>query len=229
MEEALFRVWNQYVNRDVYRVTSEEYLPEIKREGLDPKKDPFKEKYLEIEQLFQIMTQLEEKGITYQERWRDGPITASGIIRFNSTSINNDYLDFVADYEQALKFYQRWRGGALSTVVFNFTSFLADKKMSTTEKDLVERLHQWSEEKRSYPNHIITVNASHPAFESAQMLCLPKKGQRTTVASPYGSFDHFKEEVKDRIEVYLPYLKGEELSYLRVGQRIGPECIKLFF
>ena len=119
--------WNKFIDRDIYRVTSEEYLPEILENGLNPKNDPFSKMYEDIDKLFRIMIRFEQEGIIYQEKWRDGPVRASEIIKFNEASRQNNYLDFVADYDQALKFYNKWRGGALTNVVYNFSTFLKNK------------------------------------------------------------------------------------------------------
>ncbi|MBU0461435.1 MAG: hypothetical protein KJ574_02505, partial [Nanoarchaeota archaeon] len=71
-ENGLYEFWNEFINRDIYRVTSEEYLLDMTKHGLNPSNDPFSKMYEEIEKLFEIIVKYEKKGIIYQEEWRDG-------------------------------------------------------------------------------------------------------------------------------------------------------------
>jgi hypothetical protein len=226
-EKESIEFWNEFVDRDIYRVTSEEYLQDMTERGLDPSNDPFQELYKDMDSLFELMVKYEEKGIVYQEVWRDGPVTASHIIEFNRDSRTNSYLDFVADYRQALKFYGKWRGGALTNVIFNFTDFLQNQELSLLEKQLVGKLHEVSSEKRIHKNRIVAVKGSNTVFDDAKMLCLPKKGERFTLPSPYGSFEHFKQVSRGKLDAYLPFLKIEELSYLRVSGKVPAGAIKI--
>ena len=59
-------------------------------------------------------------------------------------------------------------------------------------------------------------------FEKSKFLLLPIKGKKEMVKSPYGSYRHFKKTMKDK---YKEYLKKEELSYLRVVDKIPKEEI----
>lgn len=216
-------VWEKWVNRNIFRVTSDEYLEDIKTNGLDPNRDPFEGMYEHIDKLFKIMLKLENKDIIYEEKWRDGPAKASDIIEFNKPSRENKYIDFVADYNQALKFCEKWKGGALTNVVFNFTNFLKNKELTTEEKELVTKLLKWAEKKRRFSNRIIAVKGSNKIFENAKMLCLPK-GKNFLIQSPYGSLENFKKNYQAEI---LPFLTTQELSYLRVEEKIPAEAIDL--
>jgi hypothetical protein len=226
-EKELIRFWNEFINRDIYRVTSEEYIKDLNKKGLCPSNDPFQEMYKEINLLFKLMIKFEKQGIIYEEEWRDGPVTANDIIEFNRDSRSNNYIDFVADYQQALKFYRKWRGGALTNMIFNFTNFLQNKALSASEKRLVNKLHKWSSKKRRHKNRIVAVKGSNTIFENSKMLCLPKNGKRHILPSPYGSFEHFKRTTKGKLGVYLPFLKIKELSYLRATEKIPADSIKI--
>lgn len=226
-EKESIEFWNEFIDRDIYRITSEEYLQDITKRGLDPSNDPFQKMYTDIDLLFKLMIKYEEKGIIYQEKWRDGPVTASDIIEFNRASRTNNYLDFVVDYQQALKFYRKWRGGALANVIFNFTNFLQNQELSLAEKQLVDKLHDWSSKKRSHKNRIVAVKGSNLIFENAKMLCLPENGERYTMPSPYGSFEHFKHTTKGKLDLYIPFLQIKELSYLQVTEKIPADAIKI--
>jgi hypothetical protein len=226
-ETGLMQFWKTYIDTDIYRVMSEEYLPQIEKSGLDPHYDPFSSMYPDINSLFELMIGLENKGIIYTEHWRDGPRTASQIIEISRISMASDYLDFVADLYQALKFRDKWGGGALANAVFNYSSFLQDKDISPEERKLADNMLSWSMERRSYENRILSVSGSNPVFETAKLLLLPMSGEKETVDSPYGSFGHFRNSISDRFEQLKPYLRQSELSYLRVVDRIQPEDIKI--
>lgn len=226
-ENDLLKFWKEFIDRDIYRVTSEEYLHEILENGLNPKNDPFSKMYGDIDELFQIIIRFEKEGIIYQEEWRDGPVMASEIIKFNESSRQNNYLDFVTDYNQALKFYDKWKGGALTNVVYNFSTFLQNQNLNEDDKELVDKMKDWSTNKRNYKNKIISVKGSNHVFENAKMLCLPENGERKIVESPYGSFDHFKKTVSGKFDLYKPFLKIKKLSYLRVTENIAPDLIQI--
>jgi hypothetical protein len=168
----LFEYWNEFINRDIYRVISEEYLQEIIKNGLNPQEDPFSKMYEKIDELFELITKFEKKGVVYQEEWRDGPVVASEIIKFNEASRKNNYLDFVVDYNQALKFYEKWKGGALTNMIYNFSNFLQDQILSCDERKLVDVLYNWSSQKRNYKNRIIAIDGSNSVLENAKILFL---------------------------------------------------------
>ena len=226
-DRKLFEIWDKFIDRDIYRVTSDEYLSDIILNGLNPTNDPFREKYTDINKLFELMTNFEKRGVIYQEIWRDGPVPATHMIGFNRDSRINNYLDFVADDQQLLKFCKRWKGGCLTGMVFNFTTFLQNQELSHSEKTLVDGLHNWTSKKREYRNRVIAVNGSNFIFESAKMLCLPVDDEQYIVSSPYGSFEHFKKTVNSELDLYLPFIKLEKLSYLRVTEKIPSKAIRL--
>jgi len=219
--------WNEFVNRDIYRVTSDEYIDDIVQNGLDPANDPFQGMFGDINKLFELMVGLEERGIVYEEIWKPGPVTASHIIEFNRASRVNNYIDFVADYQQALKFDREWKGGALTSIIFNFTSFLRDQELSDKDKELVDKLHEWSADKRNYGNRILVVKGSSTIFENAEMLCFPGNRMQHVLPSPYGSFEHFERIIGEKWDQYSPFLKMDKLSYLRVTERIPADVIRL--
>jgi hypothetical protein len=224
-EKQLYEFWKKYVNTKIYHVTSEKYISVIKKNGLNPKKNPLGNKYPEIIQLFKLIKRFEDKGIIYTEEWRDGIKKGSEIIEISKESINNNYIDFVSDYNQALKFKKKWRGGALANIVFNYANFLKNKRLSKSERELVRMLNLWAEKERKYKNKIIYVKGSGKFLEGAKLLLLPLKGKKKIVTSPYGSYEYFINVIRNKLNLYERYLKQEELSYLRVMDKIPKEDI----
>lgn len=187
MDEAfLKRFWKQNIDRNIYRVVSEEYIPGIRKNGMNPAKDPFKGMHPKIKSLYSLMLKLEKKGFAYEEKWRDGPVKASYIIKVSRASIGNNFIDFVADYKQALKFRGKWRGGALTNVVFNFCRFLLLNKgmLSAKEQKLVYLLFEWAKKKRRFKNRIMAVKGSAKCFETAKLLLLPNAAENNTLHHP---------------------------------------------
>ncbi|HII14726.1 MAG TPA: hypothetical protein HA362_00275 [Nanoarchaeota archaeon] len=228
MDKAfLGKFWKKNIQRNIYRVVSDEYASSIKKNGMTPAKDPFKGMHPKIKALYRLMLKLEKEGLVYREKWRDGPVKASYIIKVSRASMDNNYIDFVADYKQALRFKGKWKGGALTNVVFNFCRFLLlnKAKLSGKEQKLVCSLFEWTKKKMGFRNRIMVVKGSSRCFETAKLLLLPKDGRKQYLASPYGSFKHFLKTVRGRFAVYEPYLSRTELGYLRVLGRIGPKEI----
>jgi hypothetical protein len=224
-EGQLKDFYKKYIDVKIYRVISKEYLPKIKKEGINPKKDPLKIKYKEIKKLFELIEKYERKGIVYTETWRDGERKGSEIIKISKKSMNNNYIDFVTDYKQVLKFKDKWRGGALVNTISNYINFLKKQNLSNKEKKLIEKLKLWSNKKRKYQNIIIYTKGSNKYFENAKLLLLPLNGKIQTVKSPYGSYEHFKKKIKNNFKKYEQYLKQKELSYIRVTSKIPKENI----
>ena len=56
----LHKFWKKYVDRDIYRIISEEYVPSIKSKGLNPANDPFQKKFKDINSLFNLMIKIEK-------------------------------------------------------------------------------------------------------------------------------------------------------------------------
>lgn len=226
-EKQLKEFYKKYIDIKIYRVIPEEYIKEIKNEGMNPKKDPLKNRYNTIKKLFKIMKKFEKEGIIYTENWRDRNRKGSEIIKINLKSMKNKHIDFVADYNQATKFKEKWKGGALINSISNYINFLDKQELSSKEKEIIEELKLWIKEKQNYKNVMIYVRGSNKCFEKAKLLLLPINGKIKTIKSPYGSFKHFKKIVKNKFTRYEKYLKQNELSYLRVTSKIPKEAINL--
>jgi len=232
-DRELYALWKKYVNKNIYRVISGEYLKDVRKNGFNPKKDPYsvatKNK---IKKFFKIILRLEKKGVVYNEKiGRNNDIVIKGkfIVERANISMGSNFIDLTQDYSQALKFKRKWRGGALTQAVYNFCLFLKnrEKYLTDSEKKLLEEIRDWAERKRKFPNYLLFINGSSKCLESAKFLHqkIISKNQKYW-KSPYGSFEHFKNVARrTNIKKYIPHLKGEKYFYLRVTSKIPPSAI----
>ncbi len=227
-EKYLKRFWKKYIDRNLYRVVSNEYLNEIKKNGINPGKDPYEKIIPDIKKLFKLILKLEKKGFIHQQDWGFKVVTAKYIVKISTIDIDNPYVDFTPRYKETY-FYRKHRGGALVKTVKEITTDILKRKplLSKIELALVNKLHQWAMVKSSYKNKVLFFKGSSKHFETAhfQMIHSGKK----YIESPFGRFEHFKKVIlREGLAVYEPYLKGEKLFYLRAVDRIpGTEIFKI--
>jgi len=224
-KEALFAFWKRYVDsRNLYRIVSEEYLPAIRRAGLNPKKDPFENHKKDIFRLFDICLKLHKSGFI-MVRWWGKPVDQVKVINVTRHDLNNDFIDFTPDSGNLLEYYLKLPGGALVNTLFIFTEELLLKQPPLTQSDyaLIRKLNAWSKKKRAFKNRILSVRGSSSYFESAHF---QYPGGHYEL-SPFGSFEHFKKVVSKRgLAFYAPYLTGKTRFYLRLRKAIPASQIR---
>ena len=229
MDERYLRLfWKKYIDINLYRVVSEEYLDEIKKKGIEPDKNPFHKHIPQIKQLFSLLLKLEKDGFGHQRLWGGTVVTAEKIIRVSTTDIDNPYVDFTASYNKTY-YYRRHNGGALVTTIKAITSDILEKKplISKSELKLVNDLHEWAMTKSSFINRVLFFKGSSQYFETAHFQMLGSG--RDYIESPFGRYEHFKEIVeKNGIDIYKPYLEDKDTFYLRSVIKIpASEIIKV--
>jgi hypothetical protein len=227
----LKKIYKRYIDIPFYRVMPLDQKLSTMKRGLDPSKDPYKKVNPKIKIMYKIINRLEKNGTTLIDNWRSGPVTGSIIVKVNSRSIDGNYIDFVGNKKQIRVFKKRWvGGGCLVTYVLKLTSFLLEHldKLNTSERKLVKYLNKWANKRKDKERFTIYIRGSNKIFETALFYCYRPEFKEYW-ASPFGSFDNFKEVIKkDGLKRYLPYLKNEKLFYLRVINKISPKEIKLF-
>ena len=213
-EKGLFNYWKKYVDSTyLYRVVSEEYLSDIKKNGFDHKDDPFDRYKKDIFRLFDICLKLYKKGFIMM-RWWGRPVDQAHVIKCTANDLNKPFIDFTPNFGSAIKEYLRLKGGALVNTVLIFTEELLMKKppLTSSEIKLIKKLNNWSRKKFSYNNKVVVIRASSKSFETAQFQYF----WGDNVESPFGSFEHFKKVVsKKGLDFYTPYLTGKKLFFLR--------------
>lgn len=231
-EKELYKLWKKYIDKSVYRVISKEYLKDVKKNGFNPKKDPFSDSIKKkIKKFFKIILRLHKKRIIYKEKiGRNNEFTIYGkyIVERSIISMNSNFIDLTPNYIQALKFKRLFHGGALTMAVYRFCNFLKDKKylLTTSEKKLLSEMFEWVNKKRNYSTRLVFIKGSHSCLSKAKFhYQLAIRKNQKYLASPYGSFEHFKKILrKNGHKKYFPYLK-EKNFYLRVISKIPPSAI----
>ncbi len=225
-EKYLKWFYTKYIDVNIYRVVSEEYLEEIKSKGIEPDVNPFHNHIPQIKELFALLMKLESGGFAHTRQWGGTLVTAEKIIRVSTTDIDNPFVDFTASYNKTY-YYRRHRGGALVTTIYEITSDILKRKpvISKKELQLVNSLHEWSSIRASYINRVLYFNGTSRYFESAHFQMIGSG--KDYIESPFGRYDHFKQVIeKNGIDVYEPYLKNKDDFYLRAIERIPASEIK---
>lgn len=219
----LYRFWKKYIDRNLYRVISSEYLSNIEKNGLNPKKDPYTNFISDIKKLFKLVIKLEKNGFVHEQDWGFKKVKGNYIVMVSSEDIDSPYIDFTPNYKETY-YYKKHKGGALIQTIIKITNDILDRKpkLTSSELKLVISLNQWSKKKSQFNNKVLFVKGSSKCFESALFQNrLGKKGKDKYWESPFGRYEHFKKVIeKNGLKKYEPYLKGEKLFYLRVTTKI---------
>lgn len=225
-EKELYNLWKKHIDsKFMYRIVSEEYLPDIKRYGFNQKRNPFNKKIKkEIYQLFDILISLKKKGFILTLNW-GRPVDQEYVIRCTKKDLEKDYIDFTS--KQAVKYYMGLKGGGTVNTVLSFTEELLRKKPELNKKEwnLIIKLNQWAKKKGKYQNRVILIKASSKYFETANFQSFIKE----YVECPLGRFEHFKRIIQKRgLNFYKPFLTGKKLFHIRTIHPIpAREIVKI--
>lgn len=229
-EKELKQFYNKHINRTLYRVVSSEYIPEIKKEGLNPEKDPFEKIGPEIKKLFRLILRLEKKGFIHKQDWGLKLVKGSQVVRVSTVDMESPFIDITPNYKETF-FYLNYRGGALVNAVKEIVEDVLKRKPKISEKELilVKKMHKWALEKYSYKNKTLFLNGSSKYLESAYFQRANLKKGKKYIESPFGTFEHFKKVVqKNGLETYEPYLKMKKQFWLRLTEKMpAKEIVKI--
>ncbi|HIH23968.1 TPA: hypothetical protein HA251_02945 [Candidatus Woesearchaeota archaeon] len=226
-EKELLAFWKKHVDgKRLYRVVARKYVPDIRRSGLNPGKNPYKSRTKDIRAFCRILLALRKKGFVMM-RWWGRPVDQLNVVETTLRDITSGYIDFTPDYKSSLTidYYLNLRGGALAQTIYIYSEELLMKQPPLTAKEwtLVKRMNSWSKELCSDENALLSIPASSAYLEHASF-------QHFTgpyVESPFGSFGHFKMVVKKNgLGFYKPYLEGKKLFYLRTTKSIPPSVLR---
>ena len=220
-EIELNKYWKKYIDKNMFRVVSSEYLKDILKNGIDPKIDPYDKQGAYIRKLFSLLLKLEKNGFIHQQDWGFKTVNGNYIVKISLIDLEKPFLDFTPNYKETY-FYKKHRGGALVKTMKEITQDILKRKPKITknELDLVKKLNKWSLEKSTYKNVTLFVNGSSKCFETAhfQAIHFDKKYWK----SPFGRFQNFK---KNYSKKFNPFLTGERPYYLRVIETIPAKVI----
>ncbi|MBS3105338.1 hypothetical protein J4234_03725 [Candidatus Woesearchaeota archaeon] len=164
-EEELYKFWKKYIDRNLYRVISSDYLSDIFKNGLNPKKNPYKKLIPDIKKLFKLVLKLERKGFIHEQDWGFKKATGKYLVMVSSEDITSPFIDFTPNYKETY-YYKKHKGGALVQTIKRITDDILNRtpKLSTTELLLVIKLHKWSEKKSKFSNKILFIKGSSIHF-----------------------------------------------------------------
>ena len=219
-EKYLKWFYKRYIDKNLYRVVSEEYLKDIKKHGIDPNKNPYHEQIPLIKMLFSLLLRLEKSGFRHTRKWGNQIVDAKKIISVSTRDIDNPYVDFTASYKKTY-YYRKYKGGALVATIKEITSDILERKsnLSKSELKLVEDLHKWALFKSSFKNRVLFFKGSSKYFETAHFQMLGSG--KDYIESPFGRYEHFKKIIeKNGLDIYKPYLEDKDTFYLRAVERI---------
>ena len=220
-EKELIRFYKKYIDRNLYRVVSSEYINKILKKGINPKIDPYEQLKPDIKKLFKLVLKLENKGFIHEQDWGFKIVQGNYIVKISLIDLEQPFLDFSPVYSDTY-FYKKHKGGALVKTINAITSDIITRKPNLTknELNLVKKLQNWSIKKSSFKNVTLFVKGSQKCFETAHFQAI--HFDKNYWKSPFGSFDNFK---KIYSEKYLPFLTGEKVFYLRVIDKIPKSAI----
>src|SRR3989344_5727616 len=110
-ETELYCFWKKYIDRNLYRVVSSEYLSDIRKNGLNPRKDPYQKIIPKIKRLFKLVMKLEKNGFIHEQDWGlKNKVTGKYIIMVSTEDIDSPLIDFTSDYKET-HYYRKHKGG----------------------------------------------------------------------------------------------------------------------
>lgn len=231
-EKELYDIWKKYIDRPIYRVVPLRDYRKIRKQGINPKKNPFEKIKPNLNKLFNIILRLERKGFVMKFKWGDKMATGKYAVDIFRNDLKTNFVDFGA--KEMVKSYMGIEGGALTRNIRRLTKRLIENKPALTKKEekVIRELDKWAI-KNICKNKMIYVKGSSKSFETAKFHLLGKDKRKIKTSmrvqylpSPFGSFEHFKKIIKKQgIRKYIPRLKNEKF-YLRVKSKISAKEIR---
>lgn len=218
----------------LFRVVSKEYLADIKRSGIDPKKNPFNELKPKFSKLFKLAYELEKIGVIFKHMWGEEEVGLDRMIGVTQRDLETAGVDFTS-LPRMEEYYKKRRGGALATTISFLTETMVNRtkvKLTPQQKRLVDGLKEWANERKKFESITIQIDPTCPSLENAEFKYSntdPKTKKYKSAPSPFGSFESFKNAVSEKgLVFYDPYLRGDKLGHfeLRVKDKVGPKYLK---
>jgi len=233
-EKKLLEIWKKYIDRPMYRVVPKIDYTNIIKKGIDPKKNPYNPIKKEVIKFRNIIKRLEDKGFIVISRWGKKEVGGLYAIDVTLHDFEIDCVDFTSQ-KDLIPYYLRFKGGAATGNLKKLVNEIKAKKflISNREKILIDKIDKWLD-KRICENIAFYISGNSYIFENALFQRRRKsgKGLRRKVkkivylASPFGSFEHFKKIIeKYGLKKYRYYLENE-LFYLRVRSKIPAREIR---
>lgn len=230
--ENFKQIYNEYISIPLYRVVSGRHYKDILKNGINPRKNPYKKIIPDLKRLIKILERQEKKGNILKLDW-GREVNGSFAIKVTLHDISIYAVDFTPCKEH-IKYYLNLKGGAAVSNIEKITRMLLESrhKLSKTEEKLVKKLSLFAK-KCKCKNKALFVKGGCECFETAYFQVFRKKKYKKNKykkpihwPSPFGSFEYFKKTItKKGLNKYLEKLENKEY-YLRVKDKIPAEEIK---
>ena len=225
-EKELYKIWKKYIDRPIYRVIPSRDIKNIKKNGINPNKNPFEKYRPLLNKLFDLVLILERAGYNMTFKWGNKESSGYYAVRTFRNDLSKNFVDFGT--KKMVEFYLNIEGGALVRNIKRITKRIIEEKPLLSRKDskLVRGMNKLAD-RMMCKNVMISVRGKANFFETAIFQLLGKDKRKTKtkyilwyLESPFGSFEHFKRVIrKNGLNKYLARLKNEKF-YLRVRAKI---------
>lgn len=232
-EKELFDLWKKYIDIPMFRIVPISDYNRIIKEGINPKKDPYKKIKPWVVKLKKIVQNLEDKGFIMYFKWGNKEVSSTCALKVTINDFSIGCVDFAPDKE-AIPYYLALKGGAATANLKNIIRRIKENNIPLPRADqkVLDKIEAWVN-KRICDNVAFYVKGSSKSFENAwfQRRKKSKAKKRRKIntkfylESPFGRFEHFKEIIKKNgLKKYFYYLKNKTF-YLRVKTKIPKEDI----
>ena len=136
-EEETEKYWEKYIEgRRMYRVFPKEFMQDVKENGLNPKNNPYKEKYSNIKKLFKILSWIEKKHDFGHTQFWGKPKNSDQIIKTTLYDMKKQYIDFTPHLVE-VKYYKKLMkktGSALVSTIKLITQDIISRNPKLPQK-----------------------------------------------------------------------------------------------
>ena len=233
-EKELLEFYKKYMDIPMFRVVPICDYKKILKEGINPKKDPYKNIKNLVLQFEKIVRKFEEKGLIMFFKWEPKEVSGTYALGVTLIDLSLGCVDFAPD-EDAVPYYLALRGGAATSNLKRIIKRIRENKieLSKNDNEVIKKIEVWTN-KRTCENKAFYVKGTSKSFETALFQIRRKskpqkrrklKGHPDYLESPFGNFENFKKVVaKHGLKKYSYYLRNK-LFFLRVKDKIPKEEI----
>ncbi|MBD3247117.1 hypothetical protein GF378_00670 [Candidatus Pacearchaeota archaeon] len=237
--------WKKHIDsKFVYRAMPVVFLKDVRKNGLNPRKNPFSKHKKDINKAIKILEKLHKNGFKAPRKIAPGKIfDVPKILKVIERDLKNKRIDFTSNLSNA-KFYAKIKGGAIVASVKHLTSSIIKnknflEKLSKSEQKTILKLNSWSKKMSDQKSLIIRAKLSSPAFKDS--IFQFKGSQDKESALPVGPLKYFKSNLKKRIKKqdknitikdikkylkkYKPFIIKDKQFFLQMKRKLNPKEI----
>ncbi|MEI7718682.1 MAG: hypothetical protein WCI72_02350 [archaeon] len=228
MKEKIKELYDVHVNgKFLYRAMSKEYMKDILKNGLNPKKNPFEPIKKDLRGFLSIILYLHRKGYKISYSWHNETPPITKLVRVLRTDLMRRSILFGPELKEIQNYYSGMKGGSLVSTMYELAELIKNKKYPLNERQIqiIDRVYSWCKKRQKYSMFIIRVNRSSKCLQSAKFQHFGGKYW----ASPFGSFKHFKKIInregwKDK---YATKLETGKVFYLHLKTKLPASEIEV--